>query len=94
MSKKNKESQADFETLMAELVQLVESLERGGPLERGGHSLDASLQQFERGKELIELCQKKLQAAEQRVSSWAQKEGKEILIPYENDKLAPEGEGE
>lgn len=84
MSRKNKEDQLDFEGLLNELVQLVESMEHGG------NSLDTSLKQFERGIELIGHCQKKLQDAEQRVQQLVQKEAKEVLVDYSNaDNLDP-----
>jgi exodeoxyribonuclease VII small subunit len=59
---KTKESpEFQFETALAELESLVETLEQGEL------SLEQSLQQFERGVKLTRACQQALKSAEQRV---------------------------
>ncbi len=88
MSKKNKEELLDFERLLNELEQLVESMEKGG------NNLDTALSQFERGVELVDLCQKKLQSAEQRVQKLIQREGKMEVVDYQNPADALDTEEE
>jgi len=60
---------ARFEEALAELEQLVESLEKGDL------SLEESLQQFERGVSLARECRDSLAAAEQKVQILLEKEG-------------------
>lgn len=52
-----------FEAALAELQSVVERLEAGKV------SLEDSLALYERGMELVALCNKRLDAAEQRVSA-------------------------
>ena len=52
-----------FEAALAELQTVVERLEAGKV------SLDDSLALYERGMELVAFCNKRLDAAEQRVSA-------------------------
>ena len=59
MSEKNPE--IDFEKSLAELEQLVETMEKGNL------TLEESLKQFERGVSLTRACQKALADAEQKV---------------------------
>ena len=59
MSEKNPE--IDFEKSLAELEQLVETMEKGDL------TLEESLKQFERGVSLTRACQKALADAEQKV---------------------------
>ena len=51
----------DFETALVQLEQLVQKLESGDL------SLEASLQEYERGVQLTRVCQQALKQAEQRV---------------------------
>ncbi len=53
--------QPDFETALAELESLVETMEQGDL------SLEESLKQFERGITLTRGCQESLKEAEQKV---------------------------
>jgi exodeoxyribonuclease VII small subunit len=71
-----KSADFNFESTLKELNQLVEKLERGGL------SLEESLQSFERGIALTRDCQKALQAAEQKVQILLAKDGAETLAPY------------
>ena len=74
-----KRSSVDFEKALAELEELVATLEQGElPLE-------ASLKAFERGIELTRTCQKALEAAEQKVRVLtADAEGAEQLAPLDS----------
>ncbi len=58
---KKKTKTFDFESALAELEILVDRMEQGET------SLEASLQDFERGIELTRACQTALQEAEQKV---------------------------
>ncbi|HEB94724.1 MAG TPA: exodeoxyribonuclease VII small subunit [Gammaproteobacteria bacterium] len=58
---KKKTKTFDFESALAELEILVNRMEQGET------SLEASLQDFERGIELTRACQTALQEAEQKV---------------------------
>jgi exodeoxyribonuclease VII small subunit len=55
------EKEFSFEKSLAELQALVEALENGNV------GLDESLTLFERGVELVRLCNKRIDEAEQRV---------------------------
>ncbi len=57
----------DFEKSMEELEKIV------GDLESGTLTLDQSISAFERGIQLSKLCQKKLEAAEDRVKKLLEK---------------------
>ncbi len=61
MAENTANSEITFEEALDELTQIVKSLE-GGDL-----PLDRSLDAFERGVGLLKLCEKKLDAAENRV---------------------------
>ncbi len=61
MPRKKSEKKADFETSLQALEQLVERMESGDL------TLEASLQEYERGMTLLRQCQKMLDEAEQRV---------------------------
>jgi exodeoxyribonuclease VII small subunit len=69
----------NFEKALAELNQLVEKMEQGGL------SLEASLQYFEKGISLTRQCQQALKAAEQKVQILLEKNGKESLLPYQEE---------
>ncbi|HHJ14236.1 MAG TPA: exodeoxyribonuclease VII small subunit [Gammaproteobacteria bacterium] len=69
----------DFEAALAELEALVERMEQGDL------SLDESLKQFERGVELTRACQTALKEAEQKVQILLEKNGGEILEPFDRD---------
>ncbi|MCG6871416.1 MAG: exodeoxyribonuclease VII small subunit, partial [Gammaproteobacteria bacterium] len=58
---KKADTERDFETLLRELEQIVERMERGEI------SLEQSLEDFERGMTLARACQGQLKDAEQRV---------------------------
>ncbi|HBC45962.1 MAG TPA: exodeoxyribonuclease VII small subunit [candidate division Zixibacteria bacterium] len=62
----------DFEKSMEELEKIV------GDLESGTLTLDQSIEAFERGIELSKLCQKRLEAAEERVKKLLEKTNGEI----------------
>lgn len=86
MPKKNLSDQpaASFEQAMAELEQLVEKMESGAlPLE-------ASLDAYKRGAELVKYCAAQLERVEQQVKLL---EG-EVLTPFESDASDEEDEAE
>ena len=66
----------DFESAIAELEQLVETMEQGEV------SLEDSLKHFERGIELTRTCQKALQEAEQKVQILTQEKGQDSLQDF------------
>ncbi len=61
MPRKKSEEKADFETSLQALEALVERMESGEL------TLEASLQEYERGMKLLQTCQRLLDEAEQRV---------------------------
>ncbi|ALP51872.1 exodeoxyribonuclease VII small subunit [Candidatus Tenderia electrophaga] len=69
MPRKTTKKQPDFETALAELEGLVETLEQGDI------SLEESLKLFERGVTLTRSCQQALQQAEQKVQILMDKDG-------------------
>ena len=69
-----------FESSMAELEKVVKELE-GGDL-----SLDRSLELFERGMSLSDICRKQLEEAETRVEMLIRKDGKTIAEPFRPEK--------
>ena len=71
---------ASFESSMDELEKVVKELE-GGDL-----SLDRSLELFERGMSLSDICRKQLEEAETRVEMLIRKDGKTIAEPFHPDK--------
>lgn len=66
----------DFESSIAELEQLVETMEQGEV------SLEDSLKHFERGIELTRICQKALREAEQKVQILTQEQGRDSLQDF------------
>lgn len=73
MLKKDKPDQRiDFEKAIEQLEKIVSDLESGEL------SLDDSIAAFEKGIRLSKLCQKKLEAAEQRVKKVLEKAGGEV----------------
>lgn len=68
----------DFETALAELEQLVATMENGAlPLEKSLHA-------YRRGVELTRVCQEKLAQAEQQVKVLED----ELLRPFDRDALS------
>jgi len=67
----------DFETALAELEKLVESMESGE------QSLEETLASFQKGIELTRSCQEGLKAAEQKVEQLVQKNGKYLTEPVD-----------
>jgi exodeoxyribonuclease VII small subunit len=67
----------EFEQALAELEQLVETLERGDlPLEE-------ALRRFERGVELTRHCQTALKSAQQRVEILLRRNGEAEAAPFD-----------
>jgi exodeoxyribonuclease VII small subunit len=71
------ESAPDFEKALAELEEIVATLEKGDL------SLDAALKHFERGIALTRQCQASLKQAELKVEQLVEKGGKQTLEPFE-----------
>ena len=71
------ESAPDFEKALAELEEIVATLERGDL------SLDAALKHFERGIGLTRQCQASLKEAELKIEKLVEKNGKQSLEPFE-----------
>ena len=70
----------NFEKSLAELEQLVETMEQGDlPLEE-------ALKQFEKGIALAGNCQKALQNAEQKVKQLVEKNGELLEKPLDLDQ--------
>lgn len=71
-----KTNSINFEKTLAELEQLVETMEKGDL------SLEESLKHFERGVALTKSCQQALSEAEQKVSILLNKNGKSELESF------------
>ena len=69
----------DFEQALAELEQLVDTLEHGDL------PLDEALRRFERGVELTRHCQGALKAAQQRVEILLRRNGEPGTAPFEGE---------
>lgn len=67
----------DFEKALAELEEIVSTLEKGDL------SLDAALKHFERGIALTRQCQTSLKEAELKVEQLVERNGKQTLEPFE-----------
>ncbi len=72
-------SEIDFEKALAELEQLVETMEKGDL------TLEESLKQFERGVTLTRACQKALTEAEQKVRILTRDNESAELAEFEAD---------
>ncbi|HEX2668556.1 MAG TPA: exodeoxyribonuclease VII small subunit [Gammaproteobacteria bacterium] len=70
----------DFEKALAELEEIVSTLEKGDL------SLDAALKHFERGISLTRQCQASLKDAELKVEMLVEKGGKQSLEPFETEE--------
>ncbi len=68
---------SDFESALSELEKIVERMERGE------QTLEASLNDFERGMALSKSCQQSLEAAEQRVETLVKRHGEVAAEPFE-----------
>ena len=69
----------NFEKALAELEQLVETMEKGEL------TLEESLKQFERGVSLTRICQQALAAAEQKVRILTQNNETGKLVEFAAD---------
>ena len=76
---RKKTSDLPFEAALAELEQLVDTMEQGEL------SLEDSLKAFERGIELTRTCQQALKSAEQRVEMLTGRDTDSALEPFESD---------
>lgn len=83
MAKSAKQTPAetpDFETALAELENIVATLEKGDL------SLEAALKNFERGISLTRQCQTALKQAELKVQKLVEKNGQQTLEPFEPEE--------
>lgn len=80
--KSTKKSEAlNFEASMLELESLV------ARMEQGEQSLEDSLIDFERGIALTRRCQISLQETEQKIQQLIEKNGRDELVPFEEESL-------
>lgn len=79
-SKKSNPENVNFESAMQELEALV------ARMEKGDHSLEDALKDFERGVELTRQCQRALREAEQKVQQLMIEGNREELAPFEPDE--------
>lgn len=79
MAKSTQNKTPDFETALADLTKLVDTMEHEQL------PLDTALKEFERGIGLIRHCQSKLKEAEQRVQILMQTDSGETLEDFNND---------
>ncbi len=75
-----KKQGVDFEAALEELEGLVERMEEGDL------SLEESLKTYERGIELSRVCQKSLDAAEQRIRILSEKNGSTEIQDFQADE--------
>ncbi len=75
----------DFEKSLSELEKIVRRMEQGD------QSLDDTLQDFERGMQLSELCRKGLDEAQQKVEMLVKKHGDYRLEMIDSDSPADMG---
>lgn len=75
-----KKQDVDFEAALEELEGLVERMEEGDL------SLEESLKTYERGIELSRVCQKSLDAAEQRIRILSEKNGSTEIQDFQADE--------
>ena len=83
MAKSAKQTPAetpDFEAALAELENIVATLEKGDL------SLEAALKNFERGISLTRRCQTALKQAELKVQKLVEKNGQQTLEPFEPEE--------
>lgn len=79
MPKATKTDAPDFEAALKELEGIVSKLEKGDL------PLDAALKHFERGIALTRQCQTALKQAELKVEQLLEKDGRQILAPFESE---------
>ncbi len=69
-----------LEESLRELQQIVDGMENGD------QSLETSLDEFERGINLIRQCQRKLEQAQQRVDILTAKNDKDTITPFQHSQ--------
>lgn len=79
MTKKKSSDAQSFEESLAELEQLVETMEQGEL------SLEESLKSFEKGIALTRSCQEALKAAEQKVEILSKADTETDLEPFADE---------
>jgi len=79
-------SKKSFEEALESLEQITMELENGGL------SLEKSLKKFDEGIKLAELCNHKLEEAQQKVDLLLKKDGKLTSVPFIVPDTAPDEE--
>jgi exodeoxyribonuclease VII small subunit len=77
-------SKKSFEEALGSLEQITRELENGDL------SLEKSLKKFDEGIKLAELCNHKLEEAQQKVDLLLKKDGKLISVPFNTSGTAPD----
>jgi exodeoxyribonuclease VII small subunit len=77
-------SKKSFEEALESLEQITRELENGDL------SLEKSLKKFDEGIKLAELCNHKLEEAQQKVDLLLKKDGKLVSVPFINSGAAPD----
>ncbi len=78
---------ATFETALARLEAIVESMESGEV------TLAELLSRFEEGSQLLKMCEDRLKEAELKIELLKkQRDGTTVLAPFENERATPEGD--
>jgi len=71
----------DFESALAELEKLTETMESGD------QSLEEALKSFQRGVELTKACQQSLTEAEQKVEKLVKENDKYLIKPFDDEEI-------
>lgn len=72
-------SKPTFEEAIAELETIVEAMESGKL------SLNESVEKFQRGQKLAQICQEALKAAEEKLRIYAEKDGAQACVKASDD---------
>ena len=79
-------SKKSFEEALESLEQITRELENGDL------SLEKSLKKFDEGIKLAELCNHKLEEAQQRVDLLLKKDGRLVIVPFNLPSTPPDEE--
>ncbi|MBU4177985.1 MAG: exodeoxyribonuclease VII small subunit [Desulfurivibrionaceae bacterium] len=77
-------SKKSFEEALESLEQITRELENGDL------SLEKSLKKFDEGIKLAELCNNKLEEAQQKVDLLLKKDGRLISVPFDPSGTTPD----
>lgn len=79
-------SKKTFEEALESLEQITRELENGDL------SLEKSLKKFDEGIKLAELCNQRLEEAQQKVDLLLKKDGRLVSVPFNNSGAAADDE--